>query len=144
MNAPALPPQSMNEVFQAAAKAAPGQVDIGLIDVGDQFRKEFDDNDNKLASLAENIKANGILQPLLLRSRPAGRYQLIAGERRLRAARLAGLTEVPCLVRTLTDEQARLAQFFENIHRKNLTLLEEAASLKATLDSLDGDRAALA
>ena len=96
------------------------------------------------SQLSGGASASKRMDPRRRAAFSAGRYQLIAGERRLRAARLAGLTEVPCLVRPLTDEQARLAQFFENIHRKNLTLLEEAASLKATLDSLDGDRAALA
>lgn len=146
MTAPtsAVPSQSMNDMFKSMAKAEPSKVSIDAIDVAKQVRTEFEDKDNRLTQLADNIKVTGILQPLLLRTRPAGRYELIAGERRLRAAKMAGLTEVPCLIRTLSDEQAKLAQFFENIHRKNLTLLEEATSLKDALNALNGDRAALA
>lgn len=140
----AVPSQSMNEMFKSMAKAEPSKVNIESIDVAKQIRVQFEDKDNRLTQLADNIKVAGILQPLLLRTRPAGRYELIAGERRLRAAKMAGLTEVPCLIRTLNDEQAKLAQFFENIHRKNLTLLEEAQSLRDALDLLNGDRAALA
>lgn len=136
--------QSMADMFKSVQKAAPNEVDIGLIDIADQERKEFEDEHNKLADLAETIKIHGVIQPVLLRARPAGRYELVAGERRLRAAKLAGLTKIPCLIRSLTDDQAVDAQFIENIHRKNLTQLEEAGQLKKMLGVLSGDRAALA
>ncbi|MDM0036731.1 ParB/RepB/Spo0J family partition protein [Variovorax sp. J22P271] len=135
---------SMNEMFASVKKAAPTEVDIDVIDVAPQVRKEFEDDNNKLSDMAETIKSHGVIQPVLLRVRPGGRYELVAGERRLRAAKLAGLTKIPCVIRTLTDEQAIEAQFIENIHRKNLTQLEEAGNLKKMLAGVNGDRAALA
>ena len=94
-------------------------------------RKRFDDK--KLAELAESMKAQGVLQPLLVREihvpapgSPAGRFEIIAGERRYRAAKLAALTEVPCFVRNLTDQQVLHAQVIENLQRDDLHPLEEA------------------
>lgn len=140
----AVPSQSMNEMFKSMAKAEPNKVRIDSIDVVKQIRAVFEDADNRLSQLADNIKAVGILQPVLLRVRPAGRYELVAGERRLRAAKLAGFTEIPCLIKPMTDDEAKLAQFFENIHRKNLALMEEANGCKLALEKVNGDRAALA
>jgi ParB family chromosome partitioning protein len=145
MNAAANPlAQSMNEMFKSAKQAAPTEVLISLIDVTDQVREEFEDADNTLEELAETIKVQGVIQPIYLRTRPAGRYELVAGERRLRAAKIAGLEKIPCLIRTLTDDEAIDAQFIENIHRKNLTQMEEARQLKKMLNALKGDREALA
>ncbi|MDP9902428.1 ParB/RepB/Spo0J family partition protein [Variovorax ginsengisoli] len=145
MNAAANPlGQSMTDMFKNVRQAAPTEVLISLIDVTDQVRDEFEDAENTLQELAETIKAQGVIQPIYLRTRSAGRYELVAGERRLRAAKMAGLEKIPCLIRTLTDEQAVDAQFVENIHRKNLTQMEEARQLKKMLNALNGDREALA
>jgi ParB family chromosome partitioning protein len=82
-------------------------------------------NENELAELAESIKANGIIQPIIVR--PAGPgYQLIAGERRFRAAQLASLTNIPALVRQATDEQLLELALVENIHRIDLNPIERA------------------
>lgn len=134
---------SMNAMFGAVKNAEPTEVAIALIDVVAQDRTEFEDDNNQLSDFASNVKAVGVLSPVLLRPRPAGRYELVAGERRLRAAKLAGLTVIPCKIKTLTDEEAADAQFFENTHRKNLTNIEEANKLQKMLDRLKGDRAAL-
>lgn len=78
-----------------------------------------------LEELARSIREQGILQPLLVRSLSQGRYEIVAGERRWRAAQLAGLSEVPVLLRDLTDEQAQLAAAVENLQRENLNVIEE-------------------
>lgn len=89
-----------------------------------------------LQELAESIRARGVLQPLLVRPNPAdpGRFQIIAGERRWRAAGLAGLHEVPALVRVLTDGDAMAAALVENLQRQDLNPLEEAEGYNRLLD----------
>lgn len=84
--------------------------------------------ESALASLAESIRRSGILQPLTVEKRD-GRYRLIAGERRLRAARMAGLSRVPCLLREETEENAALLALTENLQREDLHYLEEAAAI---------------
>ncbi len=89
-----------------------------------------------MAELVESIKARGILQPLLARRDPAqsGRYQIIAGERRWRAAQSAGLHEVPVLVRDLSDQDAMAAALVENLQRQDLNPIEEAEGYKRLLE----------
>lgn len=90
-----------------------------------------------LADLAESIKSQGIMQPILVRALAAGNYEIIAGERRWRAARLAGLTEVPVLVREVPDEAALAMSLIENIQRENLNPLEEAAGIQRLINEFD-------
>lgn len=95
-----------------------------------QPRAFFDDE--KLLELAESIKVQGVLQPLLVRpvgSDPEQKYEIVAGERRFRASRIAGLHEVPVVIRELTDEQAMLAALIENLQREDLNPMEEAQGL---------------
>jgi len=91
-----------------------------------------------LAELAASIKAQGVMQPILVRaidSTPgAERYEIVAGERRWRASQLAGLSEVPVLVRSIPDEQALAMALIENIQRENLNPLEEAQGLQRLID----------
>lgn len=91
-----------------------------------------------LSELAASIQAQGIMQPILVRvidaTPGAERYEIVAGERRWRAARLAGLTEVPVLVRVIPDEQALAMALIENIQRENLNPLEEALGIKRLID----------
>lgn len=89
-----------------------------------QPRKEFADSD--LAELAESIKRNGLLQPVLVRRKGDGFFELIAGERRLRAAKLAGLKSIPAIVRNSSDEQAMELSLVENLQRKDLNPMEAA------------------
>jgi ParB family chromosome partitioning protein len=98
---------------------------------GRQPRKYFDEA--KLKELAASLKSQGVLQPLLLR-RDGERYRLIAGERRWRAAQLAGLKEVPCLVREATDAEAFQMALVENLQRADLNPLEEADGYKRLID----------
>jgi ParB family chromosome partitioning protein len=93
-------------------------------------------DEGALAELAESIRAQGIMQPILVRPIDAskGRYEIIAGERRFRAAQLAGLTEVPVLVKDVADEHAAAMALIENIQREDLNPLEEAQGVKRLLD----------
>lgn len=91
-----------------------------------QPRKIFDEE--SLNELCESIKSYGVLNPLTVRSRNGG-YELVAGERRLRAAKLAGLTEVPCILLDVDIEDSNLIALIENLQRKDLDFLEEAAGL---------------
>jgi ParB family transcriptional regulator, chromosome partitioning protein len=83
-----------------------------------------------LAELAESIREQGVMQPILVRPVEGGRFEIIAGERRWRAAQLAGLTEVPVLVKSVPDQAALALALIENIQREDLNPLEEAAGLK--------------
>jgi ParB family transcriptional regulator, chromosome partitioning protein len=86
-----------------------------------------------LVELADSIRAQGILQPLIVRARPEGGYEIVAGERRWRAAILAGLTQVPAIVRRISDQTATAYGLIENIQRRDLTALEEAQALQRLL-----------
>ncbi len=86
-----------------------------------------------LEELAESIRRHGILQPLSVRRTGTG-YELIAGERRLRAARLAGLTEIPCIVMTMDDKESGMAALVENLQRQDLDYLEEARGISRLMD----------
>ncbi|MDR0716077.1 MAG: ParB/RepB/Spo0J family partition protein [Azoarcus sp.] len=87
-----------------------------------------------LEELAASIKARGIMQPILVRPLGGGEYEIIAGERRWRAAAIAGLDEVPCLVREIPDEAALAMSLIENIQRENLNPLEEAGGIQRLID----------
>jgi len=87
-------------------------------------------NPESLAELAESIRAQGVVQPILVRPFADGQYEIIAGERRYRAAQMAGLTEVPVVVRDVPDESALAMALIENIQREDLNPLEEAQGLQ--------------
>lgn len=103
----------------------------------EQPRKEFDSA--ALSELADSISQHGVLQPLLLRPIVSGGYRIVAGERRWRAARMAGLSEVPAVVREMTDTEEMLFALIENLQREDLTPLEEARGYR----TLIGPRALL-
>ncbi len=87
-----------------------------------------------LEELAASIKAQGVMQPILVRPVGGGDYEIIAGERRWRASQIAGLSEVPCLVREIPDEAALAMSLIENIQREDLNPLEEAGGLQRLID----------
>jgi len=93
-----------------------------------QPRKDF--NEEALLELVASIKAQGLMQPIVVRPRAQGGYELIAGERRWRAAQRAGMKTIPALIRDATDEQASAMTIVENIQREDLNPLEEAAGLE--------------
>ena len=103
-------------------------------------------DDAALQTLAESIKSQGIMQPILVRHIDDERYEIIAGERRWRASQIAGLEEVPVLVREIADESALAMALIENIQRENLNPLEEAQGIKRLIDEFDmtHEKAALA
>ena len=108
---------------------------VKLLDIEpnrEQPRKQFDED--ALAELSDSIAQHGVLQPLLVRPMPDGGYQLVAGERRWRASRMAGLTEVPVVIRDLTDSQVAELALVENLQRENLNPLEEANGYKELSD----------
>ncbi len=97
-----------------------------------QPRREFDEN--ALAELADSIAQHGVLQPLLVRPIADGGYQIVAGERRWRASRMAGLTEVPVVIKELTDSETMELALIENLQREDLTPIEEALGYKQLMD----------
>ena len=98
-----------------------------------QPRKEFDEG--ALAELADSLSRHGMLQPLLVRPLMGGGYQIVAGERRWRAARMAGLTEVPAVIRELADHEVMELALIENLQREDLTPLEEAQGYQTLMDT---------
>ncbi len=98
-----------------------------------QPRKHFDDE--ALSELAASIEKHGVIQPLLVRPLPGGTYQLVAGERRWRASRMAGLTEVPVVIRELNDADASALALIENLQREDLDPIEEAEGYKYLMDT---------
>lgn len=99
----------------------------------EQPRKTFDEE--ALAELSDSIREHGVIQPLLVRPMADGSYRLVAGERRYRAARMAGLTEVPVTVREMSDEEESIFALIENLQREDLNAIEEAEGLKRLIDS---------
>ena len=109
---------------------------ISLVDPkSDQPRKYFDKE--ALEELAESIRENGLLQPILVREYGAGRYQIIAGERRFRASKLAELTEIPAIVLDKSDKEVAQIALIENLQREDLNPIEEAMAFKALKDEYD-------
>jgi len=110
------------------------EIEIDLITPGEQQpRTTFDEA--KLQELAQSIRVSGIIQPLLVRRR-GGRFELVAGERRWRAAQLAGLSRVPAIVREIADENLLELALIENIQRQELNAIEEANAYKRLIESL--------
>ncbi len=120
---------SQNETEQKSTKT------LRLTEISpnrDQPRTDFDDE--ALSKLADSIKQHGVLQPLLVRPLTGGGYQIIAGERRWRAARMAGLDEVPVVIKELDDKGAMELALVENLQRENLNPVEEALGYKELMD----------
>src|SRR5215813_12934875 len=122
--------------------AEPSEVDLDSIVPGPmQPRTHFDEA--ALASLADSIRSHGIVQPLLVRRKGDG-YELVAGERRWRAAKLAGLTRVPVVVKEVPDESLLEIALIENIQRENLNPIEEAQAYKKLIETVGLTQEALA
>lgn len=123
-----------NSIEEIASTSA---VKLKIMDIEpnrDQPRKIFDED--ALAELADSIAEHGVIQPLLVRPMPDGSYQLVAGERRWRASRMAGLTEVPVVIKELSDDEAMALALIENLQREDLNAIEEAQGIKALMDTL--------
>ncbi len=109
-------------------------VKLNLMDIEpnkDQARKQFDEA--ALSELADSIAQHGVLQPLLVRPLIGGGYQLVAGERRWRASRIAGLTQVPVVIKELSDTEAAVISLIENLQREDLNPVEEALGFSSLM-----------
>ena len=105
------------------------EIDIDLIQAGQfQPRKNFDET--SLNELADSIRSQGIIQPIVLRKLISGRFEIIAGERRWRATQIAGLKKIPALIKDISDEGALALGLIENIQREDLNAIEEAQALQ--------------
>lgn len=130
--------KGLDAIFAENNEAGEGSVAVKVADIEpnrDQPRKEFDSA--ALTELADSIAQHGVLQPLLLRPMLSGGYRIVAGERRWRAARMAGLTEVPAVIREMTDSEEMLFALIENLQREDLTPLEEARGYRTLIEAQD-------
>lgn len=128
--------RGFDSLFAENAADTESGVEVRLSEIEpnrDQPRKEFDQA--ALDELADSIKRHGLIQPLLVRPQLNGGYQLVAGERRWRACRLAGLQEVPVVIKELTDRETMEIAMIENLQREDLNPIEEAAGYKYLIDN---------
>jgi len=117
--------KEVEKLKEYASNESRQEVSVSLIDTNPyQPRKIFDEV--KLQELATSIKTYGVISPILLRKMSTGRYQILAGERRFRASKIAGLTKVPAIVAEFTDKQMMELSIIENIQREELNVIEEA------------------
>lgn len=108
-------------------------LDLNLIEAtGDQPRKTF--YQETLEELAQSIKERGVLEPIIVRPTPGGRYRIVMGERRYRASLIAGLTQIPAVIREMSDEDATTDALLENFQREDLNPVERAAAVQALLN----------
>lgn len=132
------PAESAADKAAAAGESAKSAGDILYVDINDikpntnQPRKAFDEE--KLEDLASSIREHGLIQPVVLRSLGTG-YEIVAGERRWRAARKVGVKEIPCIVRELSDEENMLLAIIENMQREDLNPIEEAEGINQMIDT---------
>jgi len=118
--------------------SASQSVTLNILDIEpnkEQARKQFDEE--ALSELADSISQHGVLQPLLVRPIIGGGYQLIAGERRWRASRIAGLTQVPVIIKELSDTEAAVISLIENLQREDLNPVEEALGFASLMDDFN-------
>jgi ParB family transcriptional regulator, chromosome partitioning protein len=118
-------PRAQSNAAAEAEGGRPREIVLELID-NNPFQTRSQMNEDQLAELAASITANGVVQPILVRPLANGRFQLIAGERRLRASKLAGKTTVPAILRQVSDEQAMEITIVENLQRADLNPMEQA------------------
>lgn len=127
---------SLTELFFDNSVSSEGSSTLRLSEIEpnkDQPRKNFDKE--ALQQLADSINEHGVIQPLIVRSLPSGNYQIVAGERRWRAAKMAGLSKIPVVIRDdISEEQAMQIAMIENLQRENLNPIEEALGYKELLD----------
>ncbi|MBO5344892.1 MAG: ParB/RepB/Spo0J family partition protein, partial [Clostridia bacterium] len=113
----------------------PKEIEIGLIDRNpEQPRKVFDDE--ALSELATSIKNYGVIQPIIVKE-VNGRYVIIAGERRWRASRLAGLKTIPCVIKDYTEQEISEIAIIENLQREDLNPIESAKAIKSLINQFD-------
>ncbi|MCL4165261.1 UNVERIFIED_CONTAM: hypothetical protein GTU68_042280, partial [Idotea baltica] len=119
-----------------SSKTLPSSLPIEQLQPG-EYQPRTNMDPESLQELAASIQSQGIIQPILVRPISADKYEIIAGERRWRAAQIAQLSEVPVLVRDIPDEATLAVALIENIQRENLNPIEEAAGLKRLMDEFE-------
>ncbi|MFD1630031.1 ParB/RepB/Spo0J family partition protein [Pseudopedobacter beijingensis] len=124
---------SGNEGASSAAVGSVNKIKINQIEVN-PFQPRFEFDEDALQELSESIKLQGLIQPITVRKVGDNRYQLISGERRLRATRMAGIEDIPAYVRTANDQQMLEMALIENIQRENLNSIEVALSFQRMID----------
>ncbi|BCI61591.1 ParB/RepB/Spo0J family partition protein [Solibaculum mannosilyticum] len=127
--------KGLDALFMDNAAEDQGAVQLRLDDIEpnrDQPRRTFDEE--ALAELADSISQHGVIQPLLVRPMAGGGYQLVAGERRWRASRMAGLTEVPVVIREMSDAEMMEIAMVENLQREDLNAIEEAEGYRMLME----------
>src|SRR5580692_11691676 len=122
-------PRAQSAPAPEAEGGKPREIALDLIEPN-PFQTRSQVNEEQLAELAASITSNGVVQPILLRPLAGGRFQLIAGERRWRASRLAGKTTVPAILRQVSDEQAMEITIVENLQRADLNPMEQARAFE--------------
>lgn len=133
--------RGLESLFEDAAPSFESDTRIEMLPLREvepdpgQPRKTFDDE--TLAELSASIAEHGLLQPIAVRPKPSGGYLIVAGERRWRASRMAGLTEVPVIVKDVTDEQAMELALVENLQREDLDPVEEAVGIRELMTRCD-------
>ena len=124
--------------LEDAHDSIPAKEKLGLLAVEyiqpGKYQPRRDTNPEGLEDLASSIRAQGVIQPIIVRHLLGGRYEIVAGERRWRAAQLAGLKEIPAIIRDIPDEAAVAIALIENIQRENLNAIEEAMALQRLID----------
>jgi ParB family chromosome partitioning protein len=125
-----------NDISGNFVVGAIAEIDINHIETN-PFQPRSDFDEMQLRELAKSIKSQGIIQPVTVRKMGYEKYQLISGERRFRASKLAGLKKIPCYIRLANDEQMLEMALIENIHRQDLNALEVAFSYQRLIDELD-------
>lgn len=111
-------------------------IDVDLIERGPwQPREHFDEE--ALQELADSIKQQGVVQPIVVRQKSPNQFEIVAGERRWRAAQKAGLSQIPAVIKSFDDQTAAAVSLIENIQRENLNPLEESTALKRLIDEFD-------
>ena len=131
---PVVPSESDQKIEYKDGKLA--HLPVELIQRG-KYQPRRDMHQEALEELAESIKVQGVMQPIVVRSIGEGRYEIIAGERRWRATQLAGLDRIPAVIRDVPDEAAIAMALIENIQRENLNPIEEAVALKRLQDEFE-------
>ena len=122
------------QIYESATKEEIIEVPIAELRVNPyQPRKVF--NDEALQELSNSIREHGVFQPIIVKQRIKG-YEIVAGERRYRASKMAGLTTIPAIVRSFTDEQMMEIALLENLQRENLSAIEEALAYKSMIEQL--------
>lgn len=138
---------ALNQIGQAGRDGEPSTLPVSRLQAG-KYQPRTRMDEGALSELAESIRSQGIMQPILVRplEGKTDRYEIIAGERRFRAAQIAGLKEVPVLVKKVADEHAAVMALIENIQREDLNPLEEAQGVRRLLDEfrLTHEQAAVA